>query len=202
MNSNHFEPTLPDGYREVYHLDARSKKAGTVMSLASLLIAAIVVGIAFLPAKLLPLGEALESWKIYFAVAGTSVAMLLYTVLHELVHGAAYKGMTGAKLSFGISWSCAFCGVPNIYTYRKTALVALTAPLLLFSILLGALCVFAFFVNAILYWCLVALFAMHLGGCVGDIYLTLLLLFKYKSPMLLMRDTGPEMWIYLPENIK
>ena len=43
------------------------------------------------------------------------------------------------------------------------------------------------------------LFAIHFGGCIGDLYMTALLLFRYKDPRTLMNDTGPKQTIYLPE---
>ena len=43
-----------------------------------------------------------------------------------------------------------------------------------------------------------AVFACHLGGCVGDLHWTLMYLTKYKNCNTLMRDTGPEQWLYVP----
>ncbi|MBR5044032.1 MAG: hypothetical protein IKX66_01680, partial [Clostridia bacterium] len=40
------------------------------------------------------------------------------------------------------------------------------------------------------------LFAFHFGGCVGDLYDTVLLLFRLKGK-LLMRDTGPMQTFYI-----
>ena len=40
------------------------------------------------------------------------------------------------------------------------------------------------------------IFAMHLGGCIGDGFIGCLLLFKYKQNKILIRDTGPEQFIY------
>jgi hypothetical protein len=38
---------------------------------------------------------------------------------------------------------------------------------------------------------------MHLGGCCGDIYMTWLLLTRFKSPKTLINDTGPAQTIYV-----
>jgi hypothetical protein len=40
---------------------------------------------------------------------------------------------------------------------------------------------------------------MHLGGCVGDDYVTLLFLFKFKDKTTLVQDTGPKQTIYVKE---
>ena len=44
------------------------------------------------------------------------------------------------------------------------------------------------------------LFSAHFGGCVGDLYGTLLFLFRFRSPDTLMRDTGPEQTFYEKES--
>jgi len=129
------------------------------------------------------------------------LSMLAYIVLHELLHGLGYKITTHERLTFGISWSCAFCGVPKIYVYRKTAMIALILPLLTFTLILLPLSVLLFFyASSVVYTLSVLLFAIHLGGCVGDIYVLLLLSFKYRSKFTLINDTGPMQTIYIPEN--
>ena len=121
-------------------------------------------------------------------------------VLHELIHGAAYKKLTGEKLTFGMSWSCAFCGVPNIFTYKRCALISVLAPFVIFSLIFIPLTVALYFVDTHYYLLSALLLGLHLGGCCGDLYVSLLLLFKFKNKKLLMRDTGPEQFFYLPEN--
>ena len=110
-----------------------------------------------------------------------------------------YITIYSPSTSIGLSWSCAFCGVPKVYTYRKTALIALVSPLIVFSVVLIALTVALYFVSPIYYLMSAFLFGLHLGGCCGDIYVTLLFLFKFKDKRTLMRDTGPEQFFYVIE---
>ena len=121
--------------------------------------------------------------------------MLLYTALHELVHGAAYKLLTGRKLKFGVSLTAAFCGVPDIYVYRKTALISLLSPFVVFDIVFLLLTVFItdpwYKIDAAL------MLSIHVGGCAGDLYDTMLYLFKFKDPSTLMRDTGPKQTFFV-----
>ena len=93
----------------------------------------------------------------------------------------------------------AFCGVPNIYTSRKTALIALTAPLVVFSVVFLALMAGFRISNPVYFAVFSILFSIHLGGCIGDIYMTFLLATRFRNPELLMRDTGPAQTLYLPE---
>lgn len=72
------------------------------------------------------------------------------------------------------------------------ALCALLAPFVLFSavfIALICLCDGLAAATAIL------LFAVHFGGCAGDLYDTFLLLFRLRGDIL-MRDTGPKQTFY------
>lgn len=199
MKNENFEKELPSGYSQVYYLNAKNVKVGIIFNLLALVIMLAVIAIAvvlFIAFGKMP--ETIDFISMEISLLATLVLMLVYLVLHELVHGAAYKIMTGEKLTFGVSWSCAYCGVPHIYTYRKTALVALVSPLIIFSVILIPITCVALFVSPYIYFTLVLLLASHLGGCIGDIYVTILLLTKYKDKRMLIRDTGPEQFFYLP----
>lgn len=193
---------LPENYKEVFHIDAKSKKvsfaltaASLAITVASLLIIGLLSGFSTLISEMADTSKG----ELFISYIVLMVCLLSYIVLHELVHGAAYKTLTHQKLTFGITLTVAFCGVPDIYTSRKTALIALTAPLVVFSIVLLALMVYFKAVSQVYFAVFALLFSIHLGGCVGDIYITLLLMTKYRNPELLMRDTGPAQTFYLPE---
>ena len=217
--SKNFERSLPDGYREVLHISAKDVKVGLLMNLGALVVTALAYIITVLPtvAFILPrLSRASAELDVDFHfVAGImigAIAFLPFIVLHELIHGWAYKKKTGEKLTFGMSWSCAYCGLPGIYTYRATALFALLAPMVVISAvtLLGAaVCavislrtyptnaaqsVLVFLIGAF-----ISLFSCHLGGCVGDGYMAILFATKLRDPKTLMRDTGPEQFAYIPD---
>lgn len=200
MKDQNFERELPVGYTQRLHINAKSLKMGVILNLVALAVLALVLAVAAIPLVLEDdVSFAIDPIVLLIAYAVFFVSMILYIVLHEAVHGIAYKSMTGEKLTFGMSWSCAFCGVPNIYTYRRTALVALAAPLVTFTVILLPITVALYCVHPLFYLAATSLFGLHLGGCSGDGYMLILLLTKYKSPALLMRDTGPEQFLYLPE---
>ena len=190
-----FERTVPEGYREAYHMDATNKKTGTLLSVLSLVIA---VPLIYLVIKTTDFSrfDFSSMLKYYLALL---VLMVSYIILHELVHGAVYKMLTKEKLRFGLTWTVAFCGVPDIYTYRDTALKALVAPLTLFSVILLPLALWLRSVDPGWYMVAGVLFSLHLGGCIGDMYMTWMFLTKLREPSTLMRDTGPEQWIYVRE---
>ncbi|MBQ7924248.1 MAG: DUF3267 domain-containing protein [Clostridia bacterium] len=191
MTQSH-EKELPQGYEEKYSIDAGDKKTGLIFNVVGLSIMAFVAVIVICTAP--PLGNA---WVLLWQMLLLLAAIVVYTVLHEIVHGIAYKVLTKEKLTFGIKWSCAFCGVPNIYIYRKTALTALLAPFVLFSILLIPTAVVFGVFSSFYYLPTGLLFGFHLGGCCGDLYMTGVLVFKYRDKDVLLRDTGPKQWIYV-----
>lgn len=193
---NNYESTLPEGYEEIYHINAKENKTALILTLFSFLLTCLPL-IILLPIYLCFHEFHLEiNFTTSLYLLGLCLALLLYVVFHELVHGILYKIYTRQKLTFGISWSCAYCGVPNIYVYRKTAMIALIGPFVVFSFLFGGLAIWSYFSNGMLYMMFVLLFSIHVGGCVGDLYMFVLFLFKYKDKTLLMKDTGPEQFLY------
>ena len=186
-----FEPTLPESYLEIYHIDATSKKIAILMNLAALVL--MIVSMIVCVTLIHPSSFTFTMGPWFLML----LTLLVYIVAHELVHGAAYKLMTGQKLTYGFSGTVAFCGVPDIYVYRKTALVSLLAPFTVFSIVfIAAMILIPGDFNKIL---CAFLFSAHFGGCVGDLYDTFLFLFRLRSTDTLMRDTGPAQTFYAKE---
>lgn len=190
---------LPENYKAVLHIDAKSKKVSILFTVFSLVITAasiVVIGL-FCDLGLFIQGLLERSAIVpYFVFI---VSLFAYIVLHELVHGAAYKVLTHQKLTFGMTLSVTFCGVPDIYTSRKTALISLAAPLTVFSVLFIALMVALHSVSQIYFIIVGLVFSIHLGGCIGDMYMIFLLLTKFTDKRLLMNDTGPAQTLYLPQ---
>ena len=203
IKKQNFERELPLGYKQSYYVNAKETKMGLVLNLIAFVVLAIVMSLAFLSLHLggklsfeildLEFAELLVAYLVLFAL------MFGYIVLHELVHGIAYKALTGEKLTFGISWSCAFCGVPTIYTYRKTAIISVISPFAVFTLLFIPILVALYFLSPLYYLILAFIFGLHLGGCSGDLYVLYLLTIKFKDKKTLMRDTGPEQYFYVPD---
>ena len=187
------EKTLPEGYNEDFHIDARNKKTGIILTVVSTFVVLLSVAVALLTVK----ETEIDFPEVLYIAALFIVIMIAYVVLHELVHGAVYKIMTKEKLTFGMSWSCAFCGVPNVYVYKRTSILSLMMPVTVFSAVFIALAAIFYSVSPALYIIFVILEGYNLGGASGDIFMLYILLFKYKGIETLMRDTGPEQWIYI-----
>lgn len=185
-----YETELPEGYEEIRVIDATDKKTMVWLNIATFVITLAIIFWAFFAIKPIQNSDGFHSrsWFIF------ALILIVYIVLHELVHGAAYKLTTGRKLTFGLTLSVAYCGVPDIYVYRKTALISLLAPFTVFTVLFG-LGVLLMQMPTEKFLCAV-LFAFHFGGCSGDLYDTVLFLFQMKDPAILMRDTGPRQEFY------
>ena len=198
MKHKNFERELPRGYKEDFHIDARDKKTAIILSLGSFAITAVVFSLLLIHFfnSGIDLSD-IDPISFFLFYINFVISMVLYVVLHELTHGLVYKVMTGEKLTFGITPAAAFCGVPNIYTYRRCALFAILAPLVTFTVILVPFLAFLSYANLLYYIGFSFIFALHLGGCIGDGYLALLLLTRYKDEDVLMRDLGPEQYIYV-----
>lgn len=188
-----YETKLPDGYQPVYRIDAKNRKIIWILNIVSLLLFAAVAVPLFAWLKITtskPLYELLDLGIFRYLVL--IAIYIAYIFAHELTHGAAYYALTRQHLTFGTSLFIAYCGVPNIYVYRKPALIAVLAPFVTYSIIfsLGIIISNSFTWQVV--W--IMALAVHVGGCVGDLWATLILIFRFKGyPYLLIRDTGPKL---------
>ena len=195
-----YESTLPQTYRTLYTLDAQKKSVGVAFTLGALVLTVLAF---VLTSAIVLAGRECDHVAILFhSHIGllSAISYLVYIVLHELTHGVAYYALTKQKLTFGMTWSVAYCGVPNIFVTKKTAIIALLAPFVVFNVvfLLGA-----FLCTEVSYRLFfTALFALHFGGCVGDLHATYLLGWKFRGKNILMNDTGPKQTYYTDAKTK
>ena len=168
-----FERNLPSGYKQALYLNAKDLKLGIILNLIARVVLVAVMSVALISLgfsnKLSSSIQEMEYPGFTVAYLVLLVSMIGYIILHELVHGLAYKTLTGEKLTFGISWSCAFCGVPHIFTYRKTAIISVIAPFAVFTVLFIPLLLILYFFSPIYYLIAAFIFGLHLGGCSGDL---------------------------------
>ena len=191
--------TLPDNYKVAKVVDAKDAKVGIIMNLIGLLMMALVgVPLYFIRANDITsyLASLKDNFLGPYLILMLSIfgGYIIYIILHELTHGIAYKITTKQKLTFGFNGFVAFCGVPKIYTSRKTSLIALLAPFITYTLILLPMCFM--FKDGMITLVAIFLFSAHFGGCVGDLYCTILLLFKFDKNTL-VNDTGPMQVFYI-----
>lgn len=202
--SKYYESSIPQDYVLVKHVDAKNDKrqmvAYTALSSVPLFVLMPIFILIARYCNGYKMSDLIHEPLNLIPIFITCVVLIVYIVLHELVHGLTYKTFTGAKLKFGLTLTVAFCGVPEIYVRKKASFVALVMPFFVFSIVFIALTIGLWFLSP-LYGALAgAVFAIHIGGCVGDLHWALMYLTKFKHCNTLMRDTGPEQWLYIPKS--
>ncbi|MDD2493366.1 MAG: DUF3267 domain-containing protein [Bacilli bacterium] len=182
-----FYHELPLGYKAFKVIDAKDKKTILFFNFAAILMMALAA-FPFIVLKPVDLSTDLLLPFILVLVTG----MISYILFHELTHGLVYKFYTKQKLTFGLTLTVAFCGVPHVYVSKKVSLIAVLAPFVIYSVVLIPILLFMP-ANSI-YLAFIFIFAMHFGGCVGDLYVALVLL-RCKGN-LLVNDTGPKQTFY------
>ncbi len=201
--SKNYENSIPQDYVLVKYVDAKNdKKQIIVYTLLSFVPLLIILPVLILIARYCNGYNISDNFQddFGFAFLITCVILIIYIVLHELVHGITYKIFTGAKLTFGLTLTVAFCGVPEIYVRKKASIASLVMPFFVFSVIFIALTIGLWFVSPLYGIFSGAVFAVHFGGCVGDLHWTLMYLTKFKHCNTLMRDTGPKQWLYIPQS--
>ncbi|MGM9601374.1 MAG: DUF3267 domain-containing protein [Faecousia sp.] len=131
------------------------------------------------------------------SIAILAISIYPYFILHEIVHGAVIRVITGQRVEIGFNKHGAYCGMPELYLYRPVTVRCTAAPLAVFSILLGIGSVMLIAADNWMFLPFGLLFTLHLLSCRSDVNL-LKEMKKYPDDGLLIRDTGTEQWFYSP----
>lgn len=203
--TRHYFWELPEGYNLVKVIDAKDKKTVAILNICSVVIGFGLSFLFFLSfARKSGTDSFIKAFRSYAQDKERIIAFLVfivclfaYIVLHELVHGLFYKIFTHEKLTFGLTLSVAYCGVPNLYVKKNPMLLTTLAPFLTFSIILGSALLI---VKEPLIHCLIGvLFSVHASGCSGDLWVGFELLTRFRNKDVLMNDTGPKQSFYMKE---
>lgn len=177
---------LPDGYREIYSVDLqRDKKAAVIVNVLAIVIAAVLVVVMqfFVPlSSVFRMQDGMADYFLRFAVL--LVAMVLYMVLHELVHGAAMKLCGTKKVRYGFTGMYAFAGSRDYYGKGAYVFIAL-APIVFWGIVLAVInCL----VPAKWFWVVYLIQVINLSGAAGDLFVTVR--FSRLPGDILIQDSG------------
>lgn len=184
--------TLPEGYREIYHVHLqKDKKMALYLNLASLAVAAVLcVPMHFwIPYTTLFNFED-GAGAVLAKMAVLVVSLILYTVLHELVHGVTMKYFGTKKVKYGFTGLYAFAGSDDYYDKLSYITIAL-APVAVFFVVFGVLCAL---VPRDWFWVVYFLQVMNLSGAAGDAFVTLR--FSKMPKDILVKDSGVGMTVY------
>ncbi len=184
--------TLPEGYREILQINLqKDKKTALKINLGATVVMILLFVLGHF---IVPITEFhyMDSLSTYFIMVGVMLlGYVVYMVLHELTHAAVMKAAGGGKVVFGFTGMYAFAGSKEDYfdkiSYRYIAL----APLVVWGIILGVLCVI---VPRAWFWVVWFIQVGNIAGAAGDVYVTAKL-WNYPNSIL-VRDTGVDMTIY------
>ena len=191
--NKYYYKELPIGYTPKKIIDAKEKTTAVVFTLLSLAFTVLAFIVVYLikPFSVKELRSDLTS----FLIADLCFVALIfvYVVMHELTHGVGFKIFTSEKLKFGVTLTVAFCGAPTAYVKKWPAIITTLLPFTVYSIVF----LLVYFLTGNMYIQAISglLFAIHFGGCIGDFYVSLYLLLKGKSDML-VNDDGAKQVFY------
>lgn len=183
---------LPEGYREICTIDLqKNKKMALVVNLLAIVIAALlaipmhyVVPIS----SLFSMENGMQSYMFRFV--GMFVLLILYMVLHELVHGIAMKMCGTKKVKYGFTGIYAYATSNDFYD-KKTYIFIALAPVVLWGIVLA---VVNMFVSLEWFWVVYLIQISNLSGAAGDLYVTVKFL-RLPSDILI-QDYGVGMTVF------
>lgn len=114
-----YEKELPAQYVEIAHVRFDAVKTGFLYDLKSVLPGIILTLLGWIIVK-----PAITQILISLGIFALSIYP--YFSLHEIIHGLVMKAMTGENVKIGFEKSGGYCGMPDLYVYRKVAVQ--TAP--------------------------------------------------------------------------
>ncbi len=190
---------LPSEYKEILHIDMQNdKKMMSKVTVISLIIAAVMVIAAvplhFLVSPVTSMFDMSAGFGPYFLRWGIFLAgMIVYMVLHELVHGITMKMYGTKKVKYGFTGMYAFAGSDDYYGKKPYVVIAL-APIVVWGIVLAVL---NFIVPVDYFWIIYFIQLINISGAAGDLYVTSA--FSKLPDDILVLDCGTSMTVYSAE---
>ena len=183
---------LPEGYSEIYSIDLqKDKKTAIIVNLLAVVIAVLLmVPMHFIVpiSSVFSMENGLKSYIFRFCTF--LVLMVLYMVLHELVHGIAMKICGTKKVKYGFTGMYAFAGSKDYYDKKSYIFIAL-APVILWGIVLAV-------INPLVpiewFWIVYLLQIINLSGAAGDLFVTVK--FSRLPKDILIQDYGVGMKVF------
>ncbi len=187
--------TLPEGYKEIYSIDLqKNKKLSLIVNaLAVILAAALILPMLFLVpiSNLFNMEDGLGKYFLRFGAL--LVLMIVYMILHELVHGAAMKICGTRKVKYGFTGMYAYAGSEDYYDKRSYIFIAL-APIVLLGVVIA---IINPFVPAEWFWVVYFIQIINISGAAGDLFVTVR--FSRMPRDILVRDYGVGMVVFSKE---
>ena len=121
------------------------------------------------------------------------LGMVVYMLLHELVHGIAMKLCGTRKVKYGFTGMYAFAGSQDHYAKKPYIFIAL-APIVLWGVVLAL-------INGVVpldwFWVVYVIQIINISGAAGDLFVTVK--FSRMPKDILVQDYGVGMTVYSKE---
>lgn len=186
---------LPSGYREIDSIDLqKNKKLSLLVNGVALFIVLLMVIPMHFVLPMTTLFDMSQGYGAYFLRFGVLLgAIIVYMVLHELVHGIAMKMCGTKKIKYGFTGVYAFAGSNDYYDKRSYIVIAL-APIVVWGVVLLVL---NLLVPVQWFWIVYWVQVSNLSGAAGDLYVTYR--FSRLPQDILVQDYGVGMTVYSAE---
>lgn len=179
---------LPNGYRKALQLDLEANKSLRIKISAAAVLICLFMGIY---------GDSIQPIERYFRgslnqVAYAFLGIILYMILHEMVHGLFMWIFGRSPARFGLSMPFT-CARSEIYFSKLQYIIIALAPVVIWGLVLWALC--RYNLKTDWFWTFYFIEMVNLSGAVSDIYVA----FKFLdlSRDVLVRDEGPAINVYV-----
>ena len=185
--------SLPSGYSEIFSVDLqKNKKIALAVNIAAIVIAVamIVPMLFFVPIS--GLFDMSRGFGMYFLRYGILiVGMVVYMILHELVHGITMKIFGAKRIKYGFTGMYAYAGSENDYFSKVRYIIIALAPVVIWGAVLLLL-------NLLLplewFWVVYIIQIINISGAAGDMYVTAKFLTLPSD--ILVKDIGVSMTVY------
>lgn len=183
---------LPEDYGEIYSLNLqKDKRTAIIVNLLALAIAAVMaVSMNFFVPVTSVFDMSGGIVRYFLRFAALIVLMVLYMVLHELVHGIAMKLCGTKRVKYGFTGLYAFAGSEDYYDKKSYIFIAL-APIVLWGTVLAAV---NFFVPTEWFWIVYMIQLINISGAAGDLFAAVK--FSRMPKNILIQDSGVSMRVF------
>lgn len=183
---------LPEDYGEIYSLNLqKDKRAAIIVNLLALAIAAVMaVSMNFFVPVTSVFDMSGGIVRYFLRLAALIVLMVLYMVLHELVHSIAMKLCGTKRVKYGFTGLYAFAGSEDYYDKKSYIFIAL-APIVLWGTVLAAV---NFFVPTEWFWIVYMIQLINISGAAGDLFAAVK--FSRMPKNILIQDSGVSMRVF------
>lgn len=183
---------LPEDYGEIYSLNLqKDKRAAIIVNLLALAIAAVMaVSMNFFVPVTSVFDMSGGIVRYFLRLAALIVLMVLYMVLHELVHGIAMKLCGTKRVKYGFTGLYAFAGSEDYYDKKSYIFIAL-APIVLWGTVLAAV---NFFVPTEWFWIVYMIQLINISGAAGDLFAAVK--FSRMPKNILIQDSGVSIRVF------